>query len=80
LQLDAMTETCALDVADRGGVSMATIGKLFGVTREDVRQYQNRGLEKVGPDLADFSDLETGKGETNEFGTVAPCNEIDLAT
>ena len=45
-------ETCALDVADRGGATLERVGELMNVTRERVRQLQNIALEKIarGPD------------------------------
>ena len=36
--LDSMPDTCALDVADRGGTTLEEIAQTFVVTRERVRQ------------------------------------------
>ena len=46
-ELEELSETCALDVADRGGLSLAEVGKLMNVTRERVRQLEEQGLAKV---------------------------------
>lgn len=40
-------ETCALDVADRGSVTLEEAGALMGVTRERVRQIEARALHKA---------------------------------
>jgi DNA-directed RNA polymerase sigma subunit (sigma70/sigma32) len=42
-----MPETCALDVADTGESQLEQIGKLFGVTRERIRQVQDIALAKL---------------------------------
>jgi hypothetical protein len=47
LELEDLAETCALDVADRGGVTLEEVGELLGVTRERVRQLETRGLERL---------------------------------
>ena len=39
-----LEETCALDVADRGGVTLETVGALLHITREGVRQMETRAL------------------------------------
>jgi hypothetical protein len=41
-------ETCALDVADRGGITLDQIGKVFrSLTRERIRQIETRAILKV---------------------------------
>lgn len=42
-----LTETCALDVADRGGVTLEEVGVLSNRTRERVRQEETRALVKL---------------------------------
>jgi hypothetical protein len=39
-----LAETCALDVADRGGATLEEVGALLNVTRECTRQIEVRGL------------------------------------
>jgi hypothetical protein len=58
-----MTETCALDVAERGGVTLEEVGEIMNLTRERIRQLEMSGLSKLGgisPDggcgLLEFSD------------------------
>lgn len=45
--VDEIGATCALDVADRGGVTLEEIGSIMNVTRERVRQMEGRALERV---------------------------------
>lgn len=50
-------ETCALDVADRGGVTLRKVGRLLGMTREGARIIQEQALTKLrslGVNLSEF--------------------------
>lgn len=42
-----LEETCALDVADRGGITLEEVGHIMNLTRERIRQVEVRGLEKL---------------------------------
>ncbi len=42
-----MEQTCALDVADRGGVTLEEVGDILNLTRERIRQVEVMGLEKL---------------------------------
>jgi hypothetical protein len=42
-----MPHTCALDVADEGGLTLEEIGTITNLTRERVRQVEVRGLLKL---------------------------------
>lgn len=42
-----INETCALDVADRGGVTLEEVGEILNLTRERVRQIEVRGTAKL---------------------------------
>ncbi len=42
-----MDETCALDVADRGGLTLEEVGCIMNLTRERIRQVETRGLLKL---------------------------------
>lgn len=50
--LDGMTETCALDVAARGGATLEEVGEIMGVVRERVRQIEERACSKLRTKLA----------------------------
>lgn len=47
LEVDEMVESCVLDVADRGGVTLEEVGAVLNLTRERVRQIEVRGLLKL---------------------------------
>lgn len=47
LEVWEMTETCALDVADRGGITLEEVGEIMNLTRERVRQVETAGLAKL---------------------------------
>lgn len=42
-----LDETCALDVADRGGITLEEVGAIMNLTRERIRQVETRGLLKL---------------------------------
>ena len=42
-----MAETCSLDVADRGGITLEEVGAILNLTRERIRQVEVRGLCKI---------------------------------
>ena len=40
-------ETCALDVAERGGITLEEVGEIMNLTRERIRQVEVRGLLRL---------------------------------
>jgi hypothetical protein len=56
LEVWEMTETCALDVADRGGTTLEEVGAIMNLTRERIRQVEVKGLAKLSA-LRDMSAL-----------------------
>ncbi|HKP55486.1 MAG TPA: sigma factor-like helix-turn-helix DNA-binding protein [Polyangiales bacterium] len=42
-----MTDTCALDIADRGGITLEEVGEIMNLTRERVRQLETQGLARL---------------------------------
>lgn len=47
LELEQMKETCALDIADRGAITLEEIGEIMNLTRERVRQLEQSTLQKI---------------------------------
>jgi hypothetical protein len=48
LDIDQIPESCALDVADRGGLdSLDEIGRVMNMTRERVRQIESSAIRKL---------------------------------
>ena len=52
-----LLETCALDVADRGGVTLEEVGRIVGITRERVRQIEVMALERARGRNTDKAEL-----------------------
>jgi hypothetical protein len=42
-----LRETCALDVAERGGLTLEEVGEILNLTRERIRQVEAAGLQKL---------------------------------
>ena len=47
LEIWELAETCALDVADKGGITLEEVGAIMNLTRERIRQVETRGLLKL---------------------------------
>ena len=47
LEVWEMNETCALDIADRGGTTLEEVGAIMNLTRERIRQVEVKGLAKL---------------------------------
>ena len=57
-------ESCSLDVADRGPQTLSTVGDVMGLTRERIRQIENKILDKIRKNIAqrknDLGDWKPG--------------------
>jgi len=53
LEVWEMAETCSLDVADRGGITLEEVGAILNLTRERIRQVEVRGLAKIKDNTGD---------------------------
>ena len=42
-----LKETCALDVAERGGITLEEVGEIMNLTRERIRQIESKALKKL---------------------------------
>jgi len=47
LEPEQLNESCALDIADRGGVALEDVGELTNITRERVRQIEVRAMARL---------------------------------
>lgn len=56
-ELQELTETCALDVAEKGGVTLEVVGSLMNITRERIRQIEEESTGSLRLDLIDFQPL-----------------------
>ena len=63
LEVWEMTETCALDVADRGGITLEDVGNILNLTRERIRQVEQSGVNKPKLALGDEADEDAFAAE-----------------
>ena len=42
-----LEHTCALDVAEKGGITLEEVGQIMNLNRERIRQVETRGLMKL---------------------------------
>ena len=47
VDVENMKESCALDVADRGGATLEAVGEYMNLTRERIRQLEVKALAKL---------------------------------
>jgi hypothetical protein len=62
LEVWELTESCALDVADRGGTTLEETGAIMNLTRERIRQVEVQALAKLDAlddmmSLRDYADV-----------------------
>jgi hypothetical protein len=68
-----LPETCALDVAEKGGITLEEVGEIMNLTRERIRQVEVRGLiklkmaspspDELGAALLNGDDIPVGDNE-----------------
>ncbi len=73
LEVWEMTETCALDVADRGGITLEDVGILLNLTRERIRQVEKSGLDKLRNVLGSDEDFDG----SDVFAELADLDDLD---
>ncbi|NIR31713.1 MAG: DNA-binding protein [Gammaproteobacteria bacterium] len=68
--VDEIPQTCALDVADQGGLTLERVADLLNLTRERIRQIEASALRKVeaalGPELCAELALLLQRDEAHE--------------
>jgi hypothetical protein len=75
-----MPHSCALDVAERGAISVERVGDVMNLTRERARQLYRVALSKVAPELRRFAADHDGDEHTVEAEALDLPAELGLAT
>src|SRR5688572_5063650 len=79
LEVWELAESCALDVADRGGTTLEDVGAIMNLTRERIRQVEVKALAKMEA-LADMEALREYVEEgPNGKRRLPKITEADLA-
>jgi hypothetical protein len=50
-----LDDTCALDVAERGGLTLEEVGELLNLTRERIRQMEAVGVKRLSLNIGEPS-------------------------
>jgi hypothetical protein len=79
LEVWELSESCALDVADRGGTTLEDVGAIMNLTRERIRQVEVKALAKMEA-LSDMEALREYVDEgPNGKRRLPKITEADLA-
>ena len=71
LEVWQMTETCSLDVADRGGITLEEVGAILNLPRERIRQVEVRGLVKLKANMPGDTGESTPEPEAAGLRSIA---------
>ena len=80
LEVWEMNESCALDVADRGGTTLEDVGAIMNLTRERIRQVEVKALAKLEAlrDMASLRDyIDEGPVGKRRLPVLAPVVDED---
>jgi hypothetical protein len=61
LEVWELPESCALDVAEREGMTLESVAELMNLTRERVRQIESKALERGSQGLAEYQEESHGE-------------------
>ena len=53
-----LEETCALDVAERGAITLEEVGRIMNLTRERVRQIEQDALNKIREYVEEIKEVD----------------------
>jgi hypothetical protein len=74
-----MTDSCVLDIADRGPVTLEDVGRIMNLTRERIRQLEAAASEKIRQTrLATEYRVFTSEGRTSRQPKPAPVKPEDV--
>jgi hypothetical protein len=80
LEVWDMNETCALDVADRGGTTLEDVGAIMNLTRERIRQVEVKALAKLEAlnDMTSLRDyVDEGPVGKRRLPVIAPPVDVE---
>lgn len=79
LEVWEMDDSCALDVADRGGITLEEVGEITNLTRERIRQVEVNGLAKIKDYLPVLSGCPHCSGQVDVINETATEDGEDVA-
>lgn len=79
-EVDELKETCALDVADRGGATLNDVGELLQLSRERIRQVENKVLHRLRRHPAALAVLAAGGFDEVRHSPLANAQDDNDAT
>lgn len=66
-EVEELEDTCALDVAARGGITLEDVGNMFNLTRERIRQIEGKALAKLKNSARACALREEAGGDDGQF-------------
>jgi len=72
LEPDQLTDSCVLDLAARGGMTLEDVGAVMNVTRERIRQLEERATQKLERKKEGLRDYRNHAHDFDHAEIVAP--------
>lgn len=72
-----LVDSCALDIADRGGETLERVAELMNITRERVRQIEAMLLRKIRPRMVKMRDHMESEPRRQIAGVVARVGGVE---
>lgn len=76
VELEALPDTCALDVADKGGGTLEVVGERLNLTRERVRQVEAKMLVKLHRRLK-VAGIDSAEGFIHTLSALGMAQETE---
>jgi hypothetical protein len=77
--LQAMPETCALDVADRGGMTLEGVAELLGMRKQSVDEVVTRAARAIRDSGVEFDEREHPEDFYTRYSNMGAAELAEVA-